>query len=374
MHWNRNPIHSMHFHRNKFRSAQRITGEGYSTERQGNETEITNESCCSGKQSSTPTSGKDDKTLAQLQPAQLLLVQKKKKSVVALNAPSKEDSKTASGNAGNSLQNKLQHLPVQWNPKHLFFQRKCRPHNLTCCKIKNPTSDNTVKSTSSPVAKQGNSLLLQIHGWSIRYKTASTGNERQPAKEYRNRLPRRSHQLLKTKTTRPGETQQEEKQLWWTSSRRRRNNFWQMRHRWMPEQTQWFLLSPLLFPKKRFSILLRSRSILSRTRYRLNPELPLRVGMVFKVQIGAFHSPLPADAFKNLQPITGETTRPGWIRYCMDYSVHLKLRTCWSLRWNQAGTRMLTWWRITTGRELNCRRPMHLSGIWNRCQEAVRKQ
>ena len=46
----------------------------------------------------------------------------------------------------------------------------------------------------------------------------------------------------------------------------------------------------------------------------MNPDLP--DGLVFKVQIGAFHKPLPSDIFKGLQPISGETTRPGWIRYC----------------------------------------------------------
>ncbi len=47
----------------------------------------------------------------------------------------------------------------------------------------------------------------------------------------------------------------------------------------------------------------------------MNPSLP--DGLVFKVQVGAFHSPLPENAFKNLQPVSGETTRPGWIRYCV---------------------------------------------------------
>ena len=46
----------------------------------------------------------------------------------------------------------------------------------------------------------------------------------------------------------------------------------------------------------------------------MDPNLP--EGLVFKVQIGAFHKPLPSDIFKGLQPISGETTRPGWIRYC----------------------------------------------------------
>ncbi len=46
----------------------------------------------------------------------------------------------------------------------------------------------------------------------------------------------------------------------------------------------------------------------------MDPQLP--EGLVFKVQIGAFRSPLPSDKFKGIQPLTGETTRPGWIRYC----------------------------------------------------------
>jgi|GEM_PF-6425593 len=47
----------------------------------------------------------------------------------------------------------------------------------------------------------------------------------------------------------------------------------------------------------------------------MDPVLP--EGLVFKVQIGAFRKPLPDNAFKNLQPLSGETTRPGWIRYCL---------------------------------------------------------
>jgi hypothetical protein len=46
----------------------------------------------------------------------------------------------------------------------------------------------------------------------------------------------------------------------------------------------------------------------------MDPELP--EGLVFKVQIGAFRTQLPADKFRGIQPLTGETTRPGWIRYC----------------------------------------------------------
>ena len=47
----------------------------------------------------------------------------------------------------------------------------------------------------------------------------------------------------------------------------------------------------------------------------MNPELP--EGLVFKVQIGAFHKPIPSESFKGVQPISGETTRPGWVRYCV---------------------------------------------------------
>jgi hypothetical protein len=47
----------------------------------------------------------------------------------------------------------------------------------------------------------------------------------------------------------------------------------------------------------------------------MNPVLP--EGLVFKIQIGAFKNPLPASTFSGLQPLSGETTRPGWIRYCV---------------------------------------------------------
>jgi len=47
----------------------------------------------------------------------------------------------------------------------------------------------------------------------------------------------------------------------------------------------------------------------------LNPGLP--DGLVFKVQVGAFHKPIPDNTFKNLQPVSAETTRPGWLRYCV---------------------------------------------------------
>jgi hypothetical protein len=47
----------------------------------------------------------------------------------------------------------------------------------------------------------------------------------------------------------------------------------------------------------------------------MDPSLP--EGLIFKVQIGAFKSPLPDNAFGGLQPLSGETSRPGWIRYCL---------------------------------------------------------
>ena len=46
----------------------------------------------------------------------------------------------------------------------------------------------------------------------------------------------------------------------------------------------------------------------------IDPLLP--EGLIFKVQIGAFHKVLPSEIFKGIQPLTGETTRPGWVRYC----------------------------------------------------------
>ena len=46
-------------------------------------------------------------------------------------------------------------------------------------------------------------------------------------------------------------------------------------------------------------------------------DVSLPEGLVFKVQIGAFRTPLSADRFKGVQPLTGESTRPGWIRYCV---------------------------------------------------------
>jgi hypothetical protein len=45
----------------------------------------------------------------------------------------------------------------------------------------------------------------------------------------------------------------------------------------------------------------------------LNPELPS--GLVYKVQIGAFKSPVAGEAFKEFSPITGENAANGWIRY-----------------------------------------------------------
>ncbi len=47
----------------------------------------------------------------------------------------------------------------------------------------------------------------------------------------------------------------------------------------------------------------------------MNPPIP--DGLVFKVQIGAFRNEIPAEKFQGVQPITAETTRPGWVRYCV---------------------------------------------------------
>jgi cell division protein FtsN len=47
----------------------------------------------------------------------------------------------------------------------------------------------------------------------------------------------------------------------------------------------------------------------------MNPPLP--EGLVFKVQIGAFRKQIPAEKFEGVQPITAETTRPEWVRYCV---------------------------------------------------------
>lgn len=47
----------------------------------------------------------------------------------------------------------------------------------------------------------------------------------------------------------------------------------------------------------------------------MNPPIP--DGLVFKVQIGAFRNEIPAEKFAGVQPITAETTRPEWIRYCV---------------------------------------------------------
>ncbi|REJ99965.1 MAG: hypothetical protein DWQ44_03360 [Bacteroidetes bacterium] len=47
----------------------------------------------------------------------------------------------------------------------------------------------------------------------------------------------------------------------------------------------------------------------------LDPALP--EGLSFKVQIGAFRKPIPDNSFRNLQPISAERSRPGWIRYCV---------------------------------------------------------
>jgi hypothetical protein len=55
----------------------------------------------------------------------------------------------------------------------------------------------------------------------------------------------------------------------------------------------------------------------------MNPVLPER--LVFKVQVGAFHSPIPAALFKGIAPVSGETSRPGWIRYCVACLALLKV-------------------------------------------------
>src|SRR6185436_15684716 len=44
---------------------------------------------------------------------------------------------------------------------------------------------------------------------------------------------------------------------------------------------------------------------------------PMPEGLVFKVQIGAFRKPMPENAFNGYKPLSGETSRPGWIRYCL---------------------------------------------------------
>ncbi len=45
----------------------------------------------------------------------------------------------------------------------------------------------------------------------------------------------------------------------------------------------------------------------------LNPPLP--PGLIFKIQIGAFRNPIPQDLFKGMQPLAGETSPNGLIRY-----------------------------------------------------------
>lgn len=44
-------------------------------------------------------------------------------------------------------------------------------------------------------------------------------------------------------------------------------------------------------------------------------DAPMEKGLVFRVQIGAFKSPIPNNSFKGLSPLNGETTRNGYIRY-----------------------------------------------------------
>lgn len=44
-------------------------------------------------------------------------------------------------------------------------------------------------------------------------------------------------------------------------------------------------------------------------------DAPMESGLVFRVQIGAFKTRLPNNAFKGLSPLNGETTNSGYIRY-----------------------------------------------------------
>lgn len=45
----------------------------------------------------------------------------------------------------------------------------------------------------------------------------------------------------------------------------------------------------------------------------INTKLP--EGLIFKVQLGAFRNPIPANTFRGLNPVTGETTAEGYTRY-----------------------------------------------------------
>ena len=56
-------------------------------------------------------------------------------------------------------------------------------------------------------------------------------------------------------------------------------------------------------------------NIESKKLVKIDPELP--EGLVFKVQIGAFRKPMSENSFNGLEPLCGETSRPGWIRYCL---------------------------------------------------------
>ena len=53
--------------------------------------------------------------------------------------------------------------------------------------------------------------------------------------------------------------------------------------------------------------------------YSSNNPIPIDVnipeGLIFKVQIGAFRNPIPQDLFKGFNPVTGERTQTGVIRY-----------------------------------------------------------
>ncbi|PBQ33877.1 hypothetical protein CNR22_19505 [Sphingobacteriaceae bacterium] len=44
-------------------------------------------------------------------------------------------------------------------------------------------------------------------------------------------------------------------------------------------------------------------------------DAPMESGLIFRVQIGAFKTPLPNNAFKGLSPLNGETAGNGYIRY-----------------------------------------------------------
>lgn len=59
----------------------------------------------------------------------------------------------------------------------------------------------------------------------------------------------------------------------------------------------------------------KSTSQVSKPDISMNPSLP--DGLIFKVQVGAFKTPVAASRFKGVEPVNGETSRKGWIRYCV---------------------------------------------------------